>query len=363
MLHTSVNSIRRPFARATHSVDARTFGFDSLAEYALAVRAASIPSAAPDMRLVRAAATTYGNESSGPDGGFAVPIAYAEEIISALGSEDSILSRCRTLPTRNNSLGVPVDQTPPWSSAGVAADWEGEGLVGSQSKPKLDFQQYRLARLKALVPVSDELDQDANALSAYLTWKFSDAVLWKANDAIINGLGTGMPLGILHAPGTIVVAKETSQAATTINTANLRAMRRRLLSSSQARAVWLCNPDSLDTLEALLMDTGAPAYIPNNGTIGAPGGYLMGRPVIFTEACQPIGSVGDIVLGDLSGYLAVLREGGPQIDVSMHLWFDQDMSAYRLLFRMAGQPLLSEPVTPPNSSVTRSHFVALEART
>ena len=47
----------------------------------------------------------------------------------------------------------------------------------------------------------------------------------------------------------------------------------------------------------------------------------------------------------------------------MHLWFDQDLMAFRLIFRMDGQPAMAAAITPPNSSVTRSHFVALQART
>jgi hypothetical protein len=39
------------------------------------------------------------------------------------------------------------------------------------------------------------------------------------------------------------------------------------------------------------------------------------------------------------------------------------LMAFRLIVRADGQPALAAPVTPPNSSVTRSHFVTLAART
>ena len=46
----------------------------------------------------------------------------------------------------------------------------------------------------------------------------------------------------------------------------------------------------------------------------------------------------------------------------MHLYFDADVTAFRFIFRLNGMPILSNPITPPKSSNTRSHFVTLAAR-
>jgi len=89
---------------------------------------------------------------------------------------------------------------------------------------------------------------------------------------------------------------------------------------------------------------------------------LLGRPVIKTDTLQTLGDKFDIILANMAGYTTITKAGGAELATSMHLYFDQQLMAFRLTFRMDGQPLLSGAVTPPNSSVTRAHFVTLDAR-
>ena len=49
-------------------------------------------------------------------------------------------------------------------------------------------------------------------------------------------------------------------------------------------------------------------------------------------------------------------------DVSIHLWFDQDLVAYRFTLRVGGQPWWAAPITMRSGRNTQSPFVALAAR-
>jgi HK97 family phage major capsid protein len=89
---------------------------------------------------------------------------------------------------------------------------------------------------------------------------------------------------------------------------------------------------------------------------------LKGRPIIPTEACNTLGDKGDIILGDLSKYMTALKGGGIRTDVSMHLWFDQDILAYRFVLRIGGQPWWAAPITPRTGTNSRSCFVTLDER-
>jgi HK97 family phage major capsid protein len=331
--------------------------FNDLGDFARSVRAAA--SGRMDNRLQ--AAATFANEAVGSEGGFAVPADFAEQIFATLDGEESLIAYCHQIEVNSNRIQIPADEAPVWGTAGIRTAWEGEGVVLAQQKPEIKQNGFNLHRLKALVPVTDELDQDAPALADWLIWRFSEAIRWKMNDAILNGTGAGMPLGILNAASTLSVSKEVSQAAGTLLALNIMKMYARLLSGSQQRAVWIANPDALVNLGNVTLESGAPAYIANNGT-GAPGGYLMGRPVLFTEAAKAIGTRGDITLADLSNYVVAKRRGDPTIKHSIHLWFDQDVNAYRVIFRADGMPMLHASITPPNSSNTRSINVALETR-
>jgi hypothetical protein len=47
-------------------------------------------------------------------------------------------------------------------------------------------------------------------------------------------------------------------------------------------------------------------------------------------------------------------------DVSIHLWFDQDMVAFRFTMRVAGQPWWAAAISQRDGSNTQSPFVVLE---
>jgi len=348
-------------ARAESNLDQQTFGFKSMGEFAFHVRNAALGNGRLDQRL-QAAATTYGNTEAGPDGGFAVPPQFATEIASTALEEQSLLSMADNTPISGNSMSFPKDESTPWGSTGVIATWDGEGDSANQRKPILGLDTLRLRKLRVLVPASDELLADSAAMTSHLTKKMGEAVLWKSNDAIVNGTGAGQPLGILNAGSLVAQAKEGSQAADTIVAANIAKMYGRCMKGAGANLVWLINPDAYQQVITMTLGDQPIWTAPTQGLRNAPDGLLLGRPIILTDACDTVGDQGDIILANMAGYRAITKAGGEDFSESMHLWFDQDITAFKLVFRMDGQPALTAAVTPPNSAVTRSHFVALAAR-
>ena len=57
-----------------------------------------------------------------------------------------------------------------------------------------------------------------------------------------------------------------------------------------------------------------------------------------------------------------IKTGGVKFAASIHLFFDFAVNAYRWMFRIGGQPILSAPVSPAKGSDTESHFVTLATR-
>jgi HK97 family phage major capsid protein len=338
-------------------------GFKSLGDFAMTVRKSGIT----DSRL-QAAATTYGNEGAGADGGFAVPPEFRREIWTKVMGEENLLTRTDQLVTGGNSITIPKDETTPWqSSGGVLAYWESEAGAVTQSKPNLQDMTIRLNKLMALVPMSEELMEDAPALDSYLRAKAPQKMVSKLNTAIIRGTGAGQPLGILNAGSTITVAKESGpQTADTVIYKNIVNMWSRLYAPCRRNAVWLINQDIEPQLLRMAFDEGAtdkyPVYLPANGAAGSPYATLMGRPVVPVEACSTLGDLGDINLVDLSQYMTLTKGGDIKTDVSIHLFFDQALTAYRFMFRVAGQPWWGSSITPQYGTATRSWAVTLEAR-
>jgi hypothetical protein len=50
------------------------------------------------------------------------------------------------------------------------------------------------------------------------------------------------------------------------------------------------------------------------------------------------------------------------VETSMHLWFDQDLMAFKFVLRIGGIPWWGSTIAPRDGSNTLSCFVALEAR-
>ncbi|AQW29045.1 phage major capsid protein [Ralstonia syzygii subsp. celebesensis] len=341
-------------------------GFKTFGEFAAAVRAGAQRNASLDQRLTigAAAPTTFGNEASGADGGFAIPPAFSTDIWNMSLGEGSLIPMTDNTEVTGNSMAFPRDETTPWGGSGVQAYWQAEGVPAAASKPQLGLDTLRLHKLMTLVPVTDELLADAAALGSYLSNQAPDRIMWKANEAILFGTGVGQPQGCLNSDALVVVAKEAGQATQTIVQPNISKMRSRLKTGELKNAVWIGNPDILPALEGLTIGN-IPIFLPpGTGLREAYDGTLNGRPLILSEHASAFSAQSDLSLISLKGYRTITRAGGIETATSMHLYFDAALTAFRFMFRIDGAPIIKAPITPPagKSTNSRSYFVTLGAR-
>ncbi len=317
--------------------------------------------------MIANAPSTWGQESVGADGGFAVPPDFRTTIVSKVMAENSLIGMTDQLTTSSNSITVPLDETAPWdSSGGVQAYWENEGSLLTGSKPSLKELTVKANKLTAFVNLTQELMEDAPAMSSYINKKAPEKIDFKLNNAFLNGTGVGQPLGILNSAGTVVVSAESGQAADTVRHLNLVNMWARLTASSRKNAVWIVNQDAESLFQTISFRDATtnpePVYMPAGGISDRPYATMMGRPIITTEASPALGDVGDIILADMTQYMSVVKSGGIRQDVSMHLYFDYDMMAFRFILRIGGQPWWNSPIARVGGQPSRGYFVALGAR-
>lgn len=332
-------------------------GFDGFGEFARSVRQASLPGGSRDQRLdiSAAAAGTYANEASGADGGYLVPPAFSAEVRRLALEEDSLFAMTDQNQIQGNSMRFPADETTPWGTNGVRARWESEGTQATQDKPVLKYKELRAHKLISLVPTSDELLEDTNALQNYLQRLMGRSIRWKLNEALVDGSGAGQPVGIANAGAKVQVSRNT---ASEVNATDIGKMYSRLLPSSQSRAVWLISSDVFEQLVTMSVSNQPVFTSPNQGIQNAPGGMLMGRPVMITETAETLGTAGDVRLVDWSQYVTI-EKGGIQNAMSMHLFFDADQMAFRATFRADGQPWLDNAVSKNKGSNSLSTIVEL----
>ena len=345
--------------------------FSGIGEVAHAIVRASAPGGVVDPRLVgmnKRAATGLG-EAVPADGGFLLEEQYASGIMRRV-YDSPIISRCRSITVGPNANSVTLKEVDESSRAdgsrlgGVRGYWRAEAATVTASKPAFGTQKVELDSLMVLAYATDEMLEDVSVLNSMLPDMMAEEIEFKLGDAIINGTGAGQPLGIANSGALVTQNKESGQVAATLVPKNIANMWSRMWARSRGNAVWLINQDCEPQLHTMTLDAGTagfPVYLPPGGFSSSPYGMLYGRPVVPMEFAQTLGTTGDIQLVDLSEYL-LIRKGGIEQAVSMHVQFLYAEQVFRAKLRVGGQPLWSSTLTPYKGSNTQSPYVWLQAR-
>ena len=344
--------------------------FESFGHHLLSIKEAGSPGGKTDPKLFDVRAATGLGEAIPSDGGFLVESQTASTLMENVFKDSPILKMATRFNLTGNATSLVVNGVDETSRAtgsragGIRAYWLAEAAEKTASKPKFRRITLEPNKLIGLCYVTDELLSDASALDGFLTRAFQREFNWMITDAIVNGSGAGQPLGIINAGCCISITKETGQSAATIVMENINKMWQRLLISDPDSVVWLINRDALGALNSMSLAVGTggvPVYMPAGGVSAAPYSTLFGRPVVPCESCATLGTTGDLILADMSGYY-LAQKGTMKKDVSIHIRYIYDESCYRFVLRIDGQPMLGSAITPANSTETISSFVKLDTR-
>lgn len=319
----------------------------------------------------RAAGTGGMVMATGQDGGLLLQGETSMDMIKNGFNNSAVLSRCskRDLGFAQFVELVGIDETSRTDASrggGCRVYNDAELSLIMQSKTKFDKIRLEPKRLTGMYFASNEILENAPILQSEMEQLFNEEFAFKGQDLAVNGSGAGEGLGVLKSPCLVTVAAEVNQGAATILFENLVKMKARILARSRSNLVWIANQDieaQLFTL-ALPIGTGGavmPVYIPSTNQGTGVDGTLLGIPIVFIEQCATLGTVGDIILGDWSSYLAASK-GGIQAASSIHLKFDYNQTAFRFVTYFDGQPRLKSAITPYKGAATTSPFVALATR-
>ena len=354
--------------------------FKSLGEQLIAVaRFEKTKGMTRDPRLIAVGSPEYQflagpagmNEAVPAEGGFLVQGDVAEGLLLRVYETGELLDLCQPLEISATSNRLEINGIDEQSRAngsrfgGVQAFWSNEAGALTSTKPKFRKIALFLNKLIALCYATDEMVADAQAMESVINNVFPQEFSFRMEDAIINGLGNGQPLGILNSPALITVPKVAGQATATLVAQNVMTMWSRCWGRSRKKAVWLIDQSIEPQLFQFTLPTAAgistPIYLPPGGLSASPYGTLFGRPVIPTEYNAALGSVGDVILVDFSQYV-LARKSVLQAASSMHVNFLTDEMAYRFTLRLDGQPSWNTALTPKSNSGTLSPYITLAAR-
>lgn len=312
------------------------------------------------LSLYQAAAT--GMSTSVPtDGGFLMRTDWTGEFLTRAREQSQLLSLCRRIGIGGDfdSLEYPyIDETSRVDGSrwgGVQVFWVGEAGSITAQKPKIGRGEARLEELMGLAYATQRLLRDATALEGVLRSSFESEFAFKVDDSVMRGNGAGQMLGILNSLALISVTRDADDLITVTN------MTARMPSRLKNGAVWLHHADWMPKLIRLKIgDT--PVFIPPGGLPNAPGGMLLGKPLIELEQCSAVGTAGDLLFVNPQEYVYIEKENeGVRYDQSMHIAFLTNEMAFRWVYRINGQPIVRTAITPAQGSNTLSPFVTVAA--
>lgn len=337
--------------------------YKSLVQQLRDVRDAANGNVSEDLRVVQNA--MGGNVGTGADGGFAVQTDFAGMMMDTAAKSGEILSRVDSYQVTDGSnavkwVDIDEDDVSDTVFGGVKVYWAAEAATVAKSQPKLKEKELKLEKLMGFAYATYELESDSSFVNTLYTRAFEQAIQRSLEAAIVSGDGVGKPIGFLNGGGSVSIAKETGQAADTINWTNISKMYHRVLDKS--KAIWLTHPDAhatFDFLEFPVGTGGVPVYLPatQQGTIDT----MRGKVIVDSDQCSALGTVGDINFVDLSQYMLAYK-GGVDAATSIHVQFLTAENCFRFIFRANGMPKQNKALKIKNSNDKRSSFITLATR-
>lgn len=338
-------------------------GFKTPREFLSAVMTASRGRADERLSPLRATAgSDEHGEYSDSYGGYLIPTGLLPGLKMIAPEGDPTASMVDAIPMASTTIKINARTDKDHSSSvtgGFRVYRRAETQDVASSRMQTEQVSLTAHSLMGVSYASEELLTDSPvSFAAMITNGFGEEIASKLLTEKLFGTGAGEFEGILNAPSLVTVSKETGQAAATIKYENLVKMYAR----AWRPKMWLANQDTLPQLMSLAFVSGTQGvpFWAGSARDGAPA-QLLGLPIYFTESCETLGTLGDILLCNWSEYTVGTLEGVRSAE-SMHVRFLEHERTFKVWTRNDGKTLWRSDLTPKKGANTLSPFVALAAR-
>lgn len=300
------------------------------------------------------------------EGGFLVQADIASELLRNTFDTASLAKYCSTLELSSGSNRLVRNilkdhdrQNYRWG--GITASWVNEKETAGYTRPEFRTFTVELDKLLAFAKFTEEEMQDAPLIGQITAQGVRDEFAFKLDSAIFEGEDGKCPQGFMNSAAKLAIAKETGQAAATLNYKNLLNMWMRARGRNLR---WYYNREIVSQLAHLSVEVGlggSAVFIPGGGAAGVPGNILLGLPMEECEHCEALGTEGDIVLADLSAY-QLITKGSIAEDSSIHVEYLTDQQTFRWRLRVGGKSMVDKAVLPYKGTLSRSPYITLATR-
>jgi HK97 family phage major capsid protein len=329
-----------------------------------------VPVAFTPRSVLAAAGSDEQGEYDDRYGGFAVTTTRLPGLLSVGFEGDPTAGRTQPIPMASPSVEIMalVDKDHSSSvSGGFTVARRAETVAGSASRAQLEMVTLKASSLFGGAVATEEILADSPvSFAAIIATGFNTQFGAHILNEKLRGKGGTEMLGVLTALAasslgpTISVAKESGQAAKTIEADNILKMAERAW--GYGNAVWHANHNTRSQLAKLAIKIGT-SIIPLYQPATQPGfpDMLWGRPVLYTEYCATLGTAGDVILANWSQYLEGVFQPLQSAE-SVHARFMNHERLFKFWLRNCGAPWWRSAMTPAQSTDTLSPFVILANR-
>ena len=285
------------------------------------------------------------NETTSADGGATVPVEYAATVIEFAVRQSALLSMVTRQPMKSSSLKIPRLVQSAGSYFGqISLHWIDEAATKVPTTPQFEQLTFEAEKLIGVVALTDELIADSSInIINYVTGLFVRALQYEWERVILDGSGTGQPLGVINDPTINIVARINENTIGYADLLNMEAA----MDENFINLDWVTRRTTSTTLRNLrdnnngLLFTEKWSEMQNEKTMFR---NLNGFPVHYTRNVPRIGNKGDIVLGEWQYYILAVRQD-ITIDTSRDVYFLTDEQAVRFVCRLDGMPGVPEAFT------------------
>lgn len=245
--------------------------------------------------------------------------------------------------TSTGALSRPAFAHRQEGSASTGTDFE---LQGIELQPRIR---------SAYINVSNTLIGNVPGMNALVSKMLKEAEIYENDALFINGTGTSQPYGILKHPARKEVARNTASA---VKYYDITKMMGTMVPYSMPYAVWVASYSLYEQL-ANMVDVGNNLILNQGDITKQLPMTLLGRPILWSEECSVLGTVGDLILADFSYY--IIKEGtGPFLATSKDFQFTSQLTTILYEWAVDGKPWLNAPIVLKDGTTTVSPFVVLK---
>ena len=263
-----------------------------------------------------------------------VPTEFSQDIIHDTVALSGVLNMVSIVNSKGKYKQIVSD-----SANKISAGWTDEIAEITASDAKFKTIEIGHHKLTALSKLSIELiNQNEFDIASEVMYQTERDFALKAETAVIKGDGSGKPYGLTTGGTAFTLASKTAVTADEIVK-----IYHKLKAAYQQEAVWIMSNDTLCAIRLLTDGSGRYIFHQNENLTSGYAGFILGKPVLVSDAMDNIGSeTKPILFGDFGRAYKVNLNPDVSMQVLNEKYADFGMKGILSIMWIDGRPVNSE---------------------